>query len=57
MLSSGRSATKDFESSRTTLTISEQRATLSWVSVGMNSSLAVTEVAGKGGEDTTIPLA
>ena len=53
--SSGRSATKEFTSSRTTPTISEQRATSSWV-VGMNSSLAVMEVAGKGGEDITIPL-
>nr|POE85022.1 hypothetical protein CFP56_52982 [Quercus suber] len=44
--SSGGSATKDFESSRTTPTILEQRATSSWVSVGINSALAVTEVAG-----------
>ena len=57
MPSSGRSATKDFESSRTPPTISEQRMTSSWVSLGMNSSLAVTEVAGNGGEDTAIPLA
>ena len=27
------------------------------VSLGMNSSLALTEVVGKGGEDSTIPLA
>nr|POF27049.1 importin-9 [Quercus suber] len=45
LLSSGGSATKDFESSRTTPTILEQRATSSWVSVGINSASAVTKVA------------
>mgnify|MGYP000905544632 CR=1 FL=1 len=57
MPSSGRSATKEVESSRTTPTVSEQHATPLWVSVAMNPSLAVTEVAGKGEEDITIPLA
>ena len=56
LLSSGRSATKDFESLWTTPTISEQLATSLWVSVGRNSSLVVTEVEGKGGDDVTIPL-
>ena len=55
MPSSGTSATKEFESSRNTPTISEQRATSLCISVGMISSLAVTEVSGKGGEDITIP--
>ena len=43
-------------SSRTTPTISKQHAMSLWVSVGMISSLVVTKVAGKGGEDIMIPL-